>query len=153
MPVLLKCSCHFFSIFFDLHLKSLPQFWFEWVRVRVTLRRAVYRQSVRLGDKPLDTHDQYFIFQLNTCGYCPYVTSSVTRGWVCRLQLLLVLTSAVILKLESRGTHDHILLSQIRDSPNLEGQVPVFISARKTVVQLYPQALASLFVTPCTLQG
>jgi hypothetical protein len=27
---------------------------------------------------------------------------------------------------ESRGTIDHILLSQIRDSPNLEGQVPVF---------------------------
>jgi hypothetical protein len=32
-----------------------------------------------------------------------------------------------ILKFESRGSHDHILLSQIRDSPNLEGQVPVFI--------------------------
>jgi hypothetical protein len=26
---------------------------------------------------------------------------------------------------ESLGTRDHILLSQIRDSPNLEGQVPV----------------------------
>jgi hypothetical protein len=30
-----------------------------------------------------------FIFQLNTCGYSPYVTCSLTRGWVCRLQLLL----------------------------------------------------------------
>jgi hypothetical protein len=29
-----------------------------------------------------------------------------------------------ILRSESRGTHDHILLSQIRDSPNLEGWVP-----------------------------
>jgi hypothetical protein len=27
-------------------------------RDRVTLRLAVYRQSVRLGDKPLETHDQ-----------------------------------------------------------------------------------------------
>jgi hypothetical protein len=26
------------------------------------LRLAVYRQSVRLGDKPLKTHDQYFLF-------------------------------------------------------------------------------------------
>jgi hypothetical protein len=26
--------------------------------VRVTLRLAVYRQSLRLGDKPLETHDQ-----------------------------------------------------------------------------------------------
>jgi hypothetical protein len=39
--------------------------------------------------------------------------------------LLLVLASAVILRSESRGTHYHILVSQIRDSPNLEGQVPV----------------------------
>jgi hypothetical protein len=28
------------------------------VRVRVTLQLAVYRQSVLLGDKPLETHDQ-----------------------------------------------------------------------------------------------
>jgi hypothetical protein len=48
--------------------------------------------------------------------------------WVCRLQLLLVLNSAVILGSKSHGIH--ILLSQIRDSPNLEGQVPVFISPR-----------------------
>jgi hypothetical protein len=46
------------------------------------------------------------------------------RGWVYRLKLLLVLPSAVILRSESRGTHDHILLSQIRDSSNLEDQVP-----------------------------
>jgi hypothetical protein len=58
-------------------------------------------------------------FQLNTCGHSPYVTSSLTRGWVCRLQLLLVLASAVILRSDSRGSHDHILLSQIRDSPYL----------------------------------
>jgi hypothetical protein len=30
--------------------------------VRVTLRKAVYPQSVRLGDKPLETHDQYSFF-------------------------------------------------------------------------------------------
>jgi hypothetical protein len=42
--------------------------------------------------------------------------------------------------------HDHILLSQIRDSPNLEGQVPVFISPRNMVTQLYPYALGSLLV-------
>jgi hypothetical protein len=41
---------------------------------------------------------------------------------------------------------DHTLLSQIRDFPNLEGQVPVFISPRNRVAQLYPQALGSLFV-------
>jgi hypothetical protein len=91
-------------------------------RVRVTLRLAVYRKSIRLGDKPLETHDHSF-FQLNTCGRSSYVTSSLMRGWVCRLQSLLVLASAVIFKSESRGTHEHILLSQIRDSPNLEDPV------------------------------
>jgi hypothetical protein len=52
-----------------------------------------------------------------------------------------VFAKAVILRSESRGAHDHILLSQICDSPNLEGQVPVFISPRNTVARLYPQAL------------
>jgi hypothetical protein len=75
------------------------------------------------------------------------------RGWVCRLQLLLVLASAVILGSESRGTDDHILLSQIRDSHNLEDHVPVFISPRNRVAQLYPQALGSLFVASYDSQG
>jgi hypothetical protein len=26
---------------------------------------------------------------MNTCGYSPHVTSSLTRGWICRLQLLM----------------------------------------------------------------
>jgi hypothetical protein len=64
----------------------------------------------------------------------------------CRLQLLLVLASAFIFGSDSRGTHDHVLLSQIRDSTNLEGQVPVIISLRNRVAQLYPQAMDSLFV-------
>jgi hypothetical protein len=52
-----------------------------------------------------------------------------------------VFASAVILRSESRGAHDLILLSQIWDSPNLEDQVPVFISPRNGVARLYPQAL------------
>jgi hypothetical protein len=52
------------------------------------------------------------------------------------LRLLLVLASAVIVRYESRGTYDRILLSQIRDSPNLEGQIPLFISPRNRVAQL-----------------
>jgi hypothetical protein len=71
---------------------------------------------------------------------------SLARERVCHLESLLVLASAVILGFESRRTYDHILLSQIRDSPNLEGQVPVFICPRNRAAQLYPQALGSLFV-------
>jgi hypothetical protein len=93
------------------------------------------------------------IFQLNTCRYSPYITSSLTRGCVFRLQLLLAIASAVILRSESRGSHDHILLSQIRDFPNLEGQVPVFISSRNIVAPIYHQALDSLFVSSYDSQG
>jgi hypothetical protein len=38
-------------------------------------------------------------------------------------------------------------------SLNLEGQVPVFISLRKRVAQLYPYALCSLFIASYDLQG
>jgi hypothetical protein len=65
-----------------------------------------------LATSPLRLTTSIF-FQLNTCDNNPYVISSLMRGWVCRLQLLLALASAVILGFESRGTHDHILLSQI----------------------------------------
>jgi hypothetical protein len=89
-------------------------------------------------------------FQLNTCDYSPYVTSSMTRGWVCHLQLLLVLASAVILGSESRGTRDHILLSQIRHSPNLEGQVPVLISPRNRVPNYTPRHWLPFLSPPTT---
>jgi hypothetical protein len=94
-----------------------------------------------------------FIFQLNTCGYSPYVTSCLTRGWVCRLQLLMAPASAVVLRSESRGSHDHILLSQIRDYPNLEGQVPVFISLRNEVARLYPSGTGLPFRRLLRLAG
>jgi hypothetical protein len=106
-----------------------------------------------LATSPLRLTTSNFIFQLNTCGYSPYVTSSLTRGWVCSLQLLLGLTSAVILRSESCGTHGHILMSQIRDFPNLEGKVPIFIFPRNRVARLYPQTLASLFVASYDSEG
>jgi hypothetical protein len=84
-----------------------------------------------LGPSPLRPMTCNFILQLNTFDHSPYITSSLTRGWVCPLQLLLALASAVILRSESHGAHDHIL-SQIRDSHSCEGQVPVFISPRVT---------------------
>jgi hypothetical protein len=67
--------------------------------------------------------------------------------------LLLTLARAVILGSESHGTYGHILLSQVQDSPNLEGQVPIFITPRKKVAQLYPRALGSLFVASYDSQG
>jgi hypothetical protein len=115
--------------------------------LRFTAKQFVLERS------PLRPTTRKFIFQLNICGYSPYVTSSLTREWVCRLQLLLVLATLVILGSEFCVTHDHSLLSQIRYSPNLKGQVPVFISLKNRVAQLYPQALGSLFVVSYDSQG
>jgi hypothetical protein len=118
------------------------------VRGRVTLPPISASSCQAPGDSRLE-----FFFQPNPCDYSSYVTPSLTRRRVCRLQLLLGLASAVILGSAYRWSHDHILLSQIRDSPNLGGQVPVFISPRNRVVQLYPQALGSLFVASHDSQG
>jgi hypothetical protein len=105
------------------HSESESESLYDW---RFTANQFV------LATSPLRLTTSNFIFQLNIA------VIVLTRGWVCRLQLLLVLASAVILRSDSRGTHDHILLSQIRDSPNLEGQVPVCISPRNRVARLYP---------------
>jgi hypothetical protein len=86
---------------------------------RAASRLAVYRQSVRLGAEPLETHGQniFFFSQLNTCGHSPYISSSVTWRLVFQLQLLLTLASAFNLGFDSRGIRDHILFPHIRDFP------------------------------------
>jgi hypothetical protein len=84
-------------------------------------RRFTANQFI-LMTSPSRPKTRTFIFKRNTCGYSLYVTSSLTGGWVCRLQLLLVLAGAVTLRSESSGTHDQILLSQIRDSPTCKAR-------------------------------
>jgi hypothetical protein len=108
--------------------------------------KVIWRSKASLGVKhPSGTyyHICTSVRQLRVC-WCgaPYLT----RERVCRLQLLLVLASTIILGSGSRVTRDYILLSQIRDFPNLEGQVPVFRSPRHRLRQFYLQALGSIFI-------
>jgi hypothetical protein len=69
------------------------------------------------------------------------------RSRVCSFQFLLGIARAAFLRSESHGAYEHILLSLFLRLPNLEGQVPVFISPRNRVAHLYPRALRHSRIT------
>jgi hypothetical protein len=71
-----------------------------------------------LATNPLRITTSNFILQLNTCCYSPYVTSSLTRGWVCHLQLPLGLASTNILRSESRGLKTTFYCLRFETPPN-----------------------------------
>jgi hypothetical protein len=82
---------------------------------------------------------------------CPVQSSPVQSS-----KLLLALASTVILGSESHGSHDHILLcddSGCLQTPDVEDQVPVFMSPSDRVAQLYPQAPGSIFIIFYDSQG
>jgi hypothetical protein len=114
-------------------------------RVRATLRLAVCRQSVRRL-KAIKCFQTEPLLSQSLCNILP------KEKMGCRTQLLLAHARAVILGSDFRGTHDHILLSLIRDSPNLGGQVLIFISPRNRVTQLCPQALVPFPSLPTSLR-
>jgi hypothetical protein len=89
-------------------------------------------RPVFLGVKPPSAAQDHIFVTVRQLRVCWCGAPSLTRGRVCRLQLLLAFARTVILGSES----------QIRHSPKL----PIFISPRNRVAQLYPQALGSLCV-------
>jgi hypothetical protein len=109
--------------------------WLTGFKVKVMLRSTV-GQSIPVPS-PTWAQDQIFVTvrQLSVC-WCG--SPSLTRRQVCHLQLLLVLPNAVILRSKSCRTNDHILLFQMWDSPDLKGQVPIFIFPRNRVAVIPP---------------
>jgi hypothetical protein len=109
-PFCLDCDClPFYSLFFCEWLLT-----YGWIRLKSKSHcdwRSVSKSWCRA---PSGAHDQIFInvWQLlyYFCG-----ASSLTRGRVCPMYMLLSLASAVFLRSESLRTRDHILLSQIWD--------------------------------------
>jgi hypothetical protein len=94
--------------------------------------------------------DQFFflieIFFRHLLG-CYCVAPSLTRGRVSNLlcNFFWALTEQSLLG-RSPAELTAIFYCLIWDSPNLEGQIPVFISPRNRVAQLYPRVLGSFFV-------
>jgi hypothetical protein len=113
-------------------------------KITVTLRLPVYSQWIRLGVKPFE---------------CSSWTLAVYHNILSddRMGLSFTIVAGPRLCSHSRVRFPRDLwpycLSQIRDSRNLEGQVPVFTSPRNMVAQLCPQALGSLFVASYDSQG
>jgi hypothetical protein len=98
--------------------------WTTSVKVKVMLRPTVSR-SVYPGTKhPFGAYDQILIivWQLRVCWFG---APSLTRGRVCRFQLLLVIASAVIFGSESRRALGHILHSRLK----FESYCPVHVGA------------------------
>jgi hypothetical protein len=103
-------------LLFRVGLLLIPLKFIASLSLSLMLRPMVSR-PVCLGIKhPSGAYDQIFV-TVGQLRVCSYGALSLTRGRVCRLQLLLVLASAVIFGSESRRTRGHILLSHIRDFP------------------------------------
>jgi hypothetical protein len=112
---------------------------------KLKLKLHYDRRPVRLCVRhPSGTHDQFFFLleiffrQLRDCYF---VAPSLMRGRVCNLLLLLFLASAVPLGSESRGTQNHILLSQFLRLPQPGGTGPPY---------LYPQEQGGPDIPPGT---
>jgi hypothetical protein len=119
--------------------ESEPELLYDW---RFTVSQFV------LATSPLRLAANNFIFQLNTCSHSPHVISSLTRGWVYRLLMLLDFASAVILRSEPRTLSD--------SRPPQPGEPGLLIYTpppRNRVARLYPQALGSLFVVSYAWQA
>jgi hypothetical protein len=103
-------------------------------------------QSVLVSSSKWDPRPDFYYCQLRV--YWRGVPS-LTRGRVSNLQLLLVLDSAAILRSESGGTYDHILLSDLRflqpGGPGSHIYIPQW--------QLCLQAMGSRFAVSYYSQG
>jgi hypothetical protein len=119
---------------------------------RQSVGQSVMVSGAHLG--PLTNFSFAMRFSVDSCGFVVFVAPSLTRGRVCN-SLLNCFWALPEQSLLSRSPVEltAIFYCLVWDSPNLEGQVPVFISPRNRVAQLYPRALGSLSAASYDSQG
>jgi hypothetical protein len=130
LPTFADRGCHVVSVSNPYPDNILCQYEVE-VNLRPTVSRPVCPGVRRLSG----TCDQFFFRHEISCRQlrlCYFVAPSLTRGRVCHLLLnfFWVLPEQSLLS-RSPAELTAIFYCLIWDSPNLEGQVPVFISPRK----------------------
>jgi hypothetical protein len=113
----------------------------------INLRPTVSRPVCPGVRRPSETRDQFFFLleiSFRHLRHCYFVAPSLTRGRVCNL-----LYSCFW------ALPEHSLLGRIpvELTTIFYCQVPVFISPRNRVAQLYPRALGSFFVASYDSQG
>jgi hypothetical protein len=121
--------------------------------VEVNLRLTDSRPVCLNVRHPSGTRDQFFfLFEISfrQLRFYYFVAPSLMRGQVCNLlyNCFWALPEQSLLG-QSPAELTAIFYYLIWDSPNLEGQVPVFISPRNRVVQLYPRHWVP-FLSPIT---
>jgi hypothetical protein len=105
-------------------LSSTPE-----IKLKVILRLTVIRQvypGIRPPSGPPGPISISITWRLSL-DICVFLLwgDLTDKGWVCNLQLRLVIASAVFLEFQCCWTHDHILFSKFWDSFNLKDQGPL----------------------------
>jgi hypothetical protein len=137
--------------------------WYWWdielimkVEFEVILRPTVSRPVCLGVRRPSGTRDQFFFLleiSFRQLRVCYFVAPFLTRGRVCNLlyNCFWALPEQSLLGQVQQNSRPYFTVSF--ETPNLEGQVSVFISPRNRVAQLYPRALGSLYVASYDSQG
>jgi hypothetical protein len=131
-----------FLLFTD-KISIIVSLWFSYSRVESYVTTDGQSASLSWNKAPIWGLRRDFYYCHTVAGLSMWRALSLTRGRICRLQLLLTLVRAVIFGLEYRKTRDHILLYQIRDFPfcrllRLAGQRWKFMIPEDKFLRLQP---------------